>query len=123
MTQPEPALGLAIRRARERRHWTQQQLAAKVGVSTRSIGNWELGHRIPRNRIGALEEVLGIKLGDEPAAAELVPEDTWEARVLADPDLPDYMKRQLISDSRAARAAYRERKAARAQSRRPAQAG
>lgn len=117
VTQPEPALGLAIRRARERKRWTQKQLAEAVGASARSVGNWELGHRVPRNRLGALEDVLGIRLGDEPAAAELVPSDDWEASVLTDPDLPADLKYQLIQDSRAARAAYDAARRARRQRR------
>lgn len=118
--QPDPAIGLAIRRARERQRMTQQQLADAAGVSLRTVSNWELGHHVPRNRTGALEEILGISLGGEPAAlADVVPEDEWEARVLADPDLPDKIRRQLIADSRAARAAY----AAARQARRQASAG
>jgi transcriptional regulator with XRE-family HTH domain len=108
-------IGTAIKRARERKRWTQRQLADVLGVDVKSVDNWENGRTRPRNRIGAIEDVLGVSLSGEPEPGpRLVPEDEWEAQVLEDPDLPDYMKRQLITDSRAARAAYRERKAARA---------
>jgi DNA-binding XRE family transcriptional regulator len=57
-----PSLGMKIRRARERQQWTQAQLAAAVGVSRDAIVKWEGDQRAPKNRIGALEEVLGIDL-------------------------------------------------------------
>jgi len=56
------SLGLTIRRARERKRWTQQQLADAVEVSRDAIIKWEGDQRAPKNRIGALEEVLGIDL-------------------------------------------------------------
>ena len=63
-------LGTRIRRARERKRWTQQQLADALGVSVRAIGNWERDEAVPRNTIGALEELLGVDLtNDEPGAA------------------------------------------------------
>lgn len=39
---------------------TQDQLAEAIGVSKRSIGSWERGEAIPRNRIGALSDLLGL---------------------------------------------------------------
>lgn len=42
---------------------TQQQLADEVGVSMRTIGNWERNEAIPRNRMGALMEAL--EMGDQ----------------------------------------------------------
>jgi transcriptional regulator with XRE-family HTH domain len=61
-------LGPQIRRARERRRWTQQQLADALDVGLRTVGGWERGEAVPRNSIGALEDVLGISLaGDAPA--------------------------------------------------------
>jgi len=55
-------LGHRIRRARERRRWTQAQLAETLGVGVRSVGRWERGEVVPRSTIGALEQVLGIGL-------------------------------------------------------------
>lgn len=40
---------------------TQQELADEVGVSKRTIGGWERGESVPRNRMGALAEVLGME--------------------------------------------------------------
>jgi transcriptional regulator with XRE-family HTH domain len=57
-------MGRRIRAGRERRQWTQEQLAEAVGVkSLRTIGSWERGETVPQNRIGALEFVLDVDLG------------------------------------------------------------
>ena len=66
-TATAPTLGTQIRRARERKRWTQQVLADAVGVGRDTIVRWEKDQRLPRNRIGALEEVLEINLTSIPA--------------------------------------------------------
>jgi transcriptional regulator with XRE-family HTH domain len=68
--QPEE-LGRRIKAAREQKHWTQQELADKVGASVRSVINWEQGISAPRNRTGALEQVLGISLNPYEEVAEI----------------------------------------------------
>lgn len=111
---PQP-IGMRIKRARERLRWTQAQLGSAIGVTQKTIDNWEHDKTYPKSAIGALEEVLGLSLdGTQAAGPELVPGDEWEAQVLGDPDLPAEWKRELIESSRAARAAYRARKAERA---------
>jgi transcriptional regulator with XRE-family HTH domain len=60
-------LGLKIRRGRERKQWTQQELADAVGVHRVTVASWEGDAQQPRNRIGALEEILGIDLTSVPA--------------------------------------------------------
>lgn len=55
--------GNQIKNARQRAGWSQEELAAKVGVSMRSIGNYERGASIPRNRMPVLEEVLAPHIG------------------------------------------------------------
>lgn len=102
--QPDPALGLVIRRARERRRMTQQQLADAAGVSLRTVSNWELGHHVPRNRTGVLEDILGISLGGEPQAPAIVPEYEWERLLLLDETLPYAERVQIIEVTRRARA-------------------
>jgi transcriptional regulator with XRE-family HTH domain len=108
-------IGIVIRRARERKHWTQQQLADAAGVSRTTVDAWENNRSWPRNRIGAIEDILGVSLGGEAAPARGLAAgdmwegqelDEWEASVLGDRDLPDELRRQLVSDSRHARAAY-----------------
>lgn len=54
--------GNVIREARERAGMTQQQLADQVGVSLRTVGNWERGKSSPRNREGRLRQLLGQHL-------------------------------------------------------------
>lgn len=102
-----PRIGTMIRRARERKRMSQKELAAELGVSRSAVNAWENDRAWPQNSIGALEDILGIAIDSTSAVAdELAPTDEWEAGVLSDPDLPDDLKRALISDSRAARAAY-----------------
>lgn len=62
-----PSLGHRIREARELKHWTQQQLADAVGVSKRTVNNWE-NDRVsaPRSSIAAIEQVLNIAIRGEP---------------------------------------------------------
>jgi transcriptional regulator with XRE-family HTH domain len=59
--------GDRIRAARERAGLTQQQLAALVDVSARTVGNWERGETVPMNRFAKVRQVLGI-----PDDAEVV---------------------------------------------------
>lgn len=40
---------------------TQEQLAEELGVSKRTVGSWERGESIPRNRLAALAEALGAE--------------------------------------------------------------
>jgi transcriptional regulator with XRE-family HTH domain len=105
---PQP-IGKKIKRARERLRWTQVQLGSAVGVSQKTIDNWEHDKTYPKSSIGALEDVLGISLDGTSEPGGLSPTDEWEAAVLSDPDLPDDVKQALILDSRAARAAYSRR--------------
>src|SRR5690606_9976574 len=50
--------GDEIRAARERAGLTQEQLAQRLRVSMRTVGNWERGARIPLNRLAALREFM-----------------------------------------------------------------
>ena len=113
-------IGTKIKRARERKRWTQRQLADALDVNTKTVDNWEAGRTSPRNRTGALEEVLGISLDAEPVqpARESWRDwtDDWERQIVEDRYMPDEDKRFFIEQSREARraavAARRERRAA-----------
>ena len=62
------ANGNEIRDARERAGLTQEALAALLGVSMRTVGNWERGQTVPLNRLAKIREVLtGHWKDDEPA--------------------------------------------------------
>lgn len=103
---PRPRIGTTIRRARERKRMTQQQVADLLGVSRTSVDAWENDRAYPRNSIGALEEVLGVSLGGEAAPPEeLVAGNEWEAWVLAHPDIPDHIRRDIVLRAREARTA------------------
>jgi transcriptional regulator with XRE-family HTH domain len=67
------SLGRRIRRARERAHLSQAELAAAVGASKRAVGDWENNRTSPRNRLGALEEVLGERFDEEEPAPSIPP--------------------------------------------------
>src|SRR5690606_193153 len=50
--------GDQIRAARERRGWTQEQLARRLKGSMRTVGHWERGATVPLNRRGAIWDLL-----------------------------------------------------------------
>lgn len=62
--------GDEIRAARDRAKISQEELGRQVGVSMRTIGNWERGTTVPRARRHALNSALREHLDgdtDEPA--------------------------------------------------------
>lgn len=69
----EPAIGTRIKRARERKRWTQRHLAELIGVSQKTVDNWENGRTEPKSSIGALEDVLGVSLDGEPESESAIP--------------------------------------------------
>lgn len=65
---PAPVLGDLLRVMRERRAWTQGQVAKKVGVTQASVARWERGERIPSTEeVHSLCYVLNASL-EEVAA-------------------------------------------------------
>ena len=86
-------LGTRIRRARERLRWTQQRLADAIGVSVRSVNDWENDRTEPRSSIGALEDVLGTSLGEEVPMARAV---SGELRRLIAEQLDDEEDRRYV---------------------------
>jgi transcriptional regulator with XRE-family HTH domain len=71
-------IGTRIKRARERKRWSQQRLADALQVDRKTIDNWENGRTKPRSSVGALEEVLSVRLDAEPQQPA-VPRDVLEA--------------------------------------------
>lgn len=54
--------GEQIRTARDAAGMTQQELATQLGVTLRTVGNWERGENIPRNREPLLRRILAAHL-------------------------------------------------------------
>lgn len=77
-------LARRIRTAREEKHWTQEDLGRQVGVTSRTVINWEARGRPPMNRIGALEKVLGVKLrdGDYDGVVEIPVPDLGDGSII-----------------------------------------
>ncbi len=66
-------IGKRIKRARERRGWTQLQLAMEANVSPSSVARWESGKLPPVRELTRIAGVLGVdtsELVEEPAADE-----------------------------------------------------
>src|SRR5215472_6703963 len=72
---PNHGIGTSIRRARERKRWTQRQLAEAVGVDRKTVDNWENGRSRPRSSVGALERVLGPLDATGPPKPEATAEE------------------------------------------------
>ncbi len=57
--------GMRLKRLREKRGWTQQALAEKVGVARVTIGRIEIGNRKPSlELLERLAKTLRVKVGD-----------------------------------------------------------
>lgn len=59
-------IGTRIKRAREKKRWSQQRLADVLEVDRKTVDNWENGRTRPRSSIGALEDALEVDLTGEP---------------------------------------------------------
>lgn len=75
--------GEQIRAARERAGLTQNELGQMVGVSMRTVGNWERGESVSRNREAAIRSVLAGHLpGGAPSEEPL--REVSDAELLAE---------------------------------------
>jgi transcriptional regulator with XRE-family HTH domain len=61
-----PGIGKTIKRAREKKRWSQQEAADRLGVSRSALNAWENNRAYPRSSIGAIEALYGISLDGEP---------------------------------------------------------
>ncbi len=61
-----------IREAREANRMTQEDLARFLGVSARTVSNWERGSTVPRNRgkVNSLVRLLYERSDDQPLLSE-----------------------------------------------------
>lgn len=62
--------GREIRRAREKRGWSQKELARRLRVDPGTVGNWERGDvQAPKNRLGMIQAVL---FDEAPSVANVI---------------------------------------------------
>lgn len=87
-------IGTRIKRARERKRWTQQQLAGALNVNVKTVDNWENGRTSPRSSVGALEDILGVSLDVEPEGPLISPELRAMVEAL-DPDQREWVMGEL----------------------------
>lgn len=87
----DSSFGTRIRRARERKRWSQQDLADRLGVAVRTVGDWENDRAKPRSAIGALEDHLNIDLttGAEPGLPPEIEQYGHIPEVAAIWEIPD----------------------------------
>jgi len=71
-TEERERIGRRIRLARQAAGLSQDELGSLVKVDKRTVGNWENGRTDPRNRLGALEHVLGPLTDGSPARDQIV---------------------------------------------------
>lgn len=89
------AIGENIRRLREAREMTQEQLAERIGVTRPTVTQWETGWSQPR--MGKVEQIAAA-LGVEPM--DLLSDDqTLQQAVDADPVLSQIVHRYLSMGS------------------------
>ena len=77
----ETPIGERIRAARQRRRWTQRQLAEAVGVDRKTVDNWENGRTVPR-WLSPLEDALGTPLTGDVPLPDLVAAHAADERVM-----------------------------------------
>lgn len=85
-------LGQRIRRIRQARRLTQEELGFMVGVSGRTVGNWERGANSPLGSLGALEDVLGV----DDLLADVISQDDPVTAAIERSDLSRADKATLI---------------------------
>jgi transcriptional regulator with XRE-family HTH domain len=91
----ETRIGTKIREARERKRWTQEQLADAIGGSVRAVNDWENHRAKPRN-ISVLEEALGVRLRDDEGGTTTTPaEPAPPDRPLTDEELAGALEEML----------------------------
>ena len=85
-------IGTRIKRARERKRWSQQRLADALQVDRKTIDNWENGRTRPRSSVGALEDVLGTSLSEPEPEPDIAPA---VARAIVENYTPEEAERML----------------------------
>jgi transcriptional regulator with XRE-family HTH domain len=107
-----------LRNERKMRGWSQTDLAQALGITTRTVMRWELGHSVPfpyhRRKLsilfGKTPQELGLPEGDDEndtfkqVVSPLVPSSVSSAPAQApfvvDPTIPVHLKTAAISGRR-----------------------
>ncbi len=72
------SMGGVIRRLRMERDWTQEELAARLGVSSQAVSKWETGQSLPDiSQVPTLARTFGVTT-DELFGMESLPDDRPE---------------------------------------------
>lgn len=88
----ETGLGALIRSARQRRGWTQEQLAEKIGVQKSYVSQWETGARKwPQEHVRAIAFHLGLSQVDMAVAAGLIDEPMEPYPLPTDPRVQEFI--------------------------------
>lgn len=83
-------IGTKISAFRKKEGFTQAQLAKKLGVSTATVGNYEIGYRAPHHgNLAALADIFGISIDDfypernDLKAVEIIntPDPNWKPEI------------------------------------------
>jgi transcriptional regulator with XRE-family HTH domain len=104
--------GTSIRRARERKRWTQRQLADALGVNIKTVDNWENGRTSPKSSIGAIEDVLGVSLTEDGAPPSHPPRESLREQVARIEELTRALRAQMDEEDPNERASLRRKAAA-----------
>ena len=76
-----PPVGARIRLRRQALGMTQDELAARVGVSSSAVLGWEKDRYFPARHQGAIEAVLGISLLAQNGTQPVLPTDPTERKL------------------------------------------
>lgn len=74
--------GREIKRLREARGLTQPQLAQALRVGPRTIGNWESGSTVPKNRLGMIRQFFGTDAAESADPLRVASDVALAAEIL-----------------------------------------
>lgn len=87
-------IGRRIAARRQELRLSQDELAARLGVSPTTVGNWETGKHYPKRHLGALEAQLRVNLRDDQRVLNYATQDEafiWSLDRFSEPE-----RRRLI---------------------------
>lgn len=93
------SLGEDIRQARERARMTQTELADALGVNESTVSNWERGRSNPKNRLGAIREVLHMDATGNHDTGDVTPDPGRPLEDATDMELIAEIARRLSQNT------------------------